>query len=282
LIYLKPFLHRIGYATPSAKALQAIAGGVTAVAACAAMFGVAPAAVTHLPVLLATVVAGAPMPAPVVQLLLPLVAAMLFPPSRAFIAARVAAATLPDEIPLPPADDGIGHWSLPTFVDYDAGYETGHGEKPIMFPVGLAKVTFTPPTGSAMPTLINTACPLVPHVVPMHLVRIGGVVLAGVPAEFTATAGRRLKQTLAAAFGVDVTHCGIAGYCNGYSGYVTTREEYGAQHYEGASTLYGEFTLMAYQQIFSELAAAMNGGPDVVSQPPFRVPLVVRTSGPHP
>ena len=32
LIYLKPFLHRIGYATPSAKALQATAGGVTAIA----------------------------------------------------------------------------------------------------------------------------------------------------------------------------------------------------------------------------------------------------------
>jgi neutral ceramidase len=151
-----------------------------------------------------------------------------------------------------------------------------------MFPVGLARVTFTPTAGSARPALINAECPLVPQVVPMHLVRIGGVVLAGVPAEFTATAGRRLKQTLATAFGADMSHCAIAGYCNGYSGYVTTREEYAAQEYEGASTLYGEFTLMAYQQTFNALAGAINGGAGVASTPSFRVPLVVRTSGPVP
>jgi hypothetical protein len=260
-----------------------VLGGVTAVVAIIGMVGLAPAAVTQLPGVLATVLTGAPLPAGVVRLLLPLLGVVLFPPTRAFIAARLAAGSLAGQIPLPHPDEGTGRWFLPDVFGYDPGYETGHGEKPIMFPVGLAKVTFTPAAGSTLPTLDDAACPLVPHVVPMHLVRIGGVVLAGVPAEFTATAGRRLKQTLATAFGADMSHAAIVGYCNGYSGYVTTREEYGAQQYEGASTLYGEFTLMAYQQTFSALAGALSGGPEVASEETsFRVPLVVRTRGPRP
>jgi hypothetical protein len=39
LIYLKPFLHWLGYTTPAAKALQAIAGGVTALAMIALWLG---------------------------------------------------------------------------------------------------------------------------------------------------------------------------------------------------------------------------------------------------
>ncbi|UUZ49892.1 neutral/alkaline non-lysosomal ceramidase N-terminal domain-containing protein [Massilia sp. B-10] len=45
-------------------------------------------------------------------------------------------------------------------------------------------------------------------------------------------------------------------YANAYSGYVTTPEEYEAQHYEGASTHFGKWTLGAYQQSFHELASA--------------------------
>lgn len=40
----------------------------------------------------------------------------------------------------------------------------------------------------------------------------------------------------------------IAGLTNTYSSYITTREEYGAQRYEGASTIYGPSTLDAYIQ----------------------------------
>ena len=231
-----------------------------------------------LPSLVSTLTAGTPLPPSMVKLVLPIAGALIFPPSRAWVAARVAAATLPGQIPLPQTSLGTGAWQLPNFLAYPAGYETGHGEKPIMFPVGLATVSFTPAAGSPLPALSNAACPLVPQVLPMQLVRIGSVGLAGVPAELTATAGRRLKQTVLATFGGVLRHCAVAGYCNGYSGYVSTREEYGAQHYEGASTLYGEHTLMAYQQVFSAFAAAMGGGPEVVSAAPFEVPLVVQKS----
>ena len=41
----------------------------------------------------------------------------------------------------------------------------------------------------------------------------------------------------------------IAGLANTYSSYVTTFEEYGAQRYEGASTIFGPHTLDAYIQV---------------------------------
>ena len=41
----------------------------------------------------------------------------------------------------------------------------------------------------------------------------------------------------------------IAGLTNTYSSYVTTYEEYQAQRYEGASTIFGPHTLDAYIQV---------------------------------
>ncbi len=40
----------------------------------------------------------------------------------------------------------------------------------------------------------------------------------------------------------------IAGLTNTYSSYITTREEYAAQRYEAASTIFGPSTLDAYIQ----------------------------------
>jgi neutral ceramidase len=151
----------------------------------------------------------------------------------------------------------------------------GHADKPIMFPVGLWSLTFTPGPGSSAQAA-TLACPLVPHVLPLHLMRIGSVVIGGVPSEFTATAGRRLKDQLRAAFGGSATHVAVSNYANGYAGYVATPEEYGAQHYEGASTLFGPHTLAAYLQTFDMLAEAVQGRIPKPSSSPFVVPAVYR------
>jgi len=45
----------------------------------------------------------------------------------------------------------------------------------------------------------------------------------------------------------------IAGLSNTYGHYITTPEEYAVQRYEGASTLYGPFTLDAYMDIYTGL-----------------------------
>ncbi|KAJ8318838.1 hypothetical protein KUTeg_003929 [Tegillarca granosa] len=49
----------------------------------------------------------------------------------------------------------------------------------------------------------------------------------------------------------------IAGLSNDYADYVTTPEEYQQQRYEGASTIYGPYTLPAYIQQFTKLAESL-------------------------
>ena len=55
----------------------------------------------------------------------------------------------------------------------------------------------------------------------------------------------------------------IAGLTGTYSSYVTTREEYAAQRYEGASTIFGPSTLDAYIQVSPPrgLPPALQGSP---------------------
>lgn len=111
------------------------------------------------------------------------------------------------------------------------------------------------------PVLLSTGTqtpfPWSPEVLPVSIVRIGQLAIIAAPAEFTIMAGRRVRDTVRAALGADVRHLVFAGYSNAYSGYVTTPEEYDAQHYEGASTHFGKWTLGAYQQSFHELASAL-------------------------
>ncbi|MBB6567390.1 neutral/alkaline ceramidase [Kribbella sandramycini] len=109
--------------------------------------------------------------------------------------------------------------------------------------------------------------PWVPEVLPLQLVRIGQLYLVAVPAEVTIVAGLRLRRTVAAELGVPVDQVLIQGYANAYSQYVTTPEEYDSQQYEGASTLFGRYTLPAYQQEFAKLAAAMKSGAGVPHGP---------------
>jgi len=49
----------------------------------------------------------------------------------------------------------------------------------------------------------------------------------------------------------------LSPYANAYSGYITTYEEYQVQCYEGGHTVFGEWTLAAYQTKFKELALQM-------------------------
>ncbi len=97
------------------------------------------------------------------------------------------------------------------------------------------------------------------QIVPISLTRIGQLVIIAVPAEFTTMSGRRLRDSVAQVLGEDNYYV-IAGYSNDYAGYVTTREEYQTQQYEGGHTLYGPWTLSAYQQEFTRLATALQGG----------------------
>ncbi len=128
-----------------------------------------------------------------------------------------------------------------------------HGVKPVL----LA-------TGTQQPF------PWSPEVLPISVVRIGQLAIVVAPGEFTIMAGRRVRDTVRAALGESVKHIVFAGYANAYSGYVTTPEEYDAQHYEGASTHFGKWTLGAYQQSYHELASAMKQGVAAYASAPVR------------
>jgi len=93
-----------------------------------------------------------------------------------------------------------------------------------------------------------------PAIVRVQILRIGQLVIVSVPGEITTMAGHRLRQkvkeTVSPYWGeVEVV---ISGVTNDYSSYITTYEEYQAQRYEGASTLYGPHTLKAYIQVLSD------------------------------
>ena len=99
-------------------------------------------------------------------------------------------------------------------------------------------------------------------IIPLQVFRIGNFWIVGVPGEFSTMAGRRLRQSVITAITnaggwTPDSHLVIAGLANSYTHYITTREEYAYQRYEGASTLFGPYTLNAYQMLYSDLATRM-------------------------
>ncbi|MGH8530397.1 MAG: neutral/alkaline non-lysosomal ceramidase N-terminal domain-containing protein [Nevskiales bacterium] len=114
-----------------------------------------------------------------------------------------------------------------------------HAEKPILFVIG-------PPLNAE------------PSIVPFQLFRIGNLAVFGIPWEVTTMSARRLRQSLLevlAPVGIDTII--VAGLINDYSHYLTTREEYSSQQYEGGSTIFGPWSLAAVQQEASKLATSM-------------------------
>lgn len=97
--------------------------------------------------------------------------------------------------------------------------------------------------------------------VPLQIFRIGNLAILGVPFEVTTMGGRRLRKTVLDALSpVGVDTVVIAGLSNDYLHYMTTREEYSAQMYEGNSTYAGPWQLAATQQEARKLALSLAAG----------------------
>jgi len=114
-----------------------------------------------------------------------------------------------------------------------------------------------------------------PERMPIQIITIGQIAFVGIPAEITTIAGKRLRQTILEVLqqrGIsDVILC---PYANSYSGYITTREEYHAQQYEGGHTIFGKWTLAAYQMQYERLAQEMLK-PEAERQPLGVAPFVL-------
>lgn len=100
--------------------------------------------------------------------------------------------------------------------------------------------------------------PWTPQTLPLHIATIGNIALVGIPGEITTVAGWRLRDTI---YGIlkkkGINNIILTSYSNAYCGYITTYEEYQEQCYEGGHTVFGEWTLAAFQTKFKHLAAEM-------------------------
>ena len=95
---------------------------------------------------------------------------------------------------------------------------------------------------------------LVQTIQPLQIFTIGELAIVGVPFEVTTMEARRIKaallETLAPA---GINKVVLSTLTNSYSQYVTTREEFAAQNYEGATNLYGPWSGAALTQELDKL-----------------------------
>ena len=128
-----------------------------------------------------------------------------------------------------------------------------HMEKPIAIPLAVA-VADAP--------LLE----LQPRTIPIQIVALGNLAIISVPWETTTMAGRRLRSAVLDALqdaGID--YAVIAGLSNTYIHYLTTREEYRAQDYEGAANVFGPWSLDGVTQEYVRLARHLRDGSAPVS-----------------
>ena len=89
-----------------------------------------------------------------------------------------------------------------------------------------------------------------PNIVDIQVLRVGQLMIIVSPGEASTMAGRRWKEAVADASAEELSVADplvvLGGPANTYTHYITTKEEYGIQRYEGGSTLYGPNTLAAY------------------------------------
>ncbi|KAM3425257.1 Neutral ceramidase [Cercospora zeina] len=161
-----------------------------------------------------------------------------------------------------------------------------HREKPILLDVGETETPYL----------------WTPNIVDVQLLRVGQFFIIVSPGEATTMAGRRWREAVqtsaSSAFSEfsDPEHepvVVLGGPANTYTHYITTPEEYTVQRYEGASTLYGPWTLPAYINLtldaLPHLGASTNDLPQLPPGPSppifvnkslsFITPVVVDRAG---
>jgi neutral ceramidase len=160
-----------------------------------------------------------------------------------------------------------------------------HAEKPILLPTNLGEALGGLPQGIIGDLL---GAPLLPDppslnfevpIQPFQIFRIGNLAVVGLPWEVTTTAARRIRSLLLeelAPVGIDTVV--VAGLVNDFVHYLTTREEYATQQYEGASTVYGPWSLAAVKQETRRLALSLRDGgqPDAGPAYPRTTPVLRR------
>jgi neutral ceramidase len=157
-------------------------------------------------------------------------------------------------------------------ADYHRRLYASQGDKAILLEAGRKQILGRP-MGAILPSIIDPLIGelkrqinvgaikeslLVPTRMPLQIVTIGQLALVCCPGEFTTIAGKRVLETVKSRLQKrGIEYVLICTYCNDYMGYVTTQEEYQQQAYEGGHTLFGQWTLAAFQTEFAKLADEM-------------------------
>jgi neutral ceramidase len=98
-----------------------------------------------------------------------------------------------------------------------------------------------------------------PAEAPLGVYLVAGRALASVPGEATTVTGRRIRRRLQDVLGASADDVVVVGLAHEYVSYFASFREYQAQHYEGASTLYGERSADEIVFELGALAATLRG-----------------------
>ena len=111
---------------------------------------------------------------------------------------------------------------------------------------------------------------IAPEAVPLVALRVGDRMIVSFPGEATAEVGRRTRRSVKAATASSgVERVVVSGLANEYLNYFTTPQEYDRQHYEGASTIFGELSSVFLQEKLTELARRLVSGRPAQRAYPF-------------
>lgn len=100
-----------------------------------------------------------------------------------------------------------------------------------------------------------------PQAVPLTALRLGDRMLVTWPGEATVGVGRMVRAgVLAATQAAGIKQVVFTGYAGEYLDYWTTPQEYEAQHYEGGSTVYGEYASVLVSNAIVDLASRLVQG----------------------
>ncbi|BBH16038.1 neutral ceramidase [Nocardioides baekrokdamisoli] len=120
-----------------------------------------------------------------------------------------------------------------------------------------------------------------PEILPIHLLRLGPAAVVGLPFEVTVEAGRRISEAVGAEL-ADGPTTFISSLVDDHCDYLTTREEYAAQYYEGASTLFGPDQTRWVQAAATAVAADLAQHGRVEDVLPRHFDFGIRTYVPRP
>ncbi|WP_419812099.1 neutral/alkaline non-lysosomal ceramidase N-terminal domain-containing protein [Bacterioplanoides sp.] len=118
-----------------------------------------------------------------------------------------------------------------------------------------------------------------PRDILFQLIEIGDLAIVPLPFELTAETGFRIQAAVENSYqqqGLTAPEVMVTSLANGYTGYITTPEEYDVQYYEGGHTIYGRYSQPYVSQHLGALTTDLltrNKVMELPAQWQFRLPV---------